>query len=145
MRAPAAASSPAPKPARQYQLGERAEAADYALTVSEVRICEDAPIAPRKGHVRLGVKLEITGKSERAVPANAFYAKLFDRERDGYAYSASAGGCQPALKSAHVARDQSASGWVSFELPERASGLELTYSPYVNGSSEQPLTFVLGR
>jgi hypothetical protein len=44
-----------------------------------------------------------------------------------------------------VTQGQSVSGWVTFELPDKATGLELTYNPYILGRPEQPAKFDLGR
>lgn len=137
--------SAAPPPPRIHRIGQLATANDYTLTLTEVKRCSGTRIAPRAGNVRMGVKLEIAGTSSREVPVNPFYARLVDRERDGYGYAATFGGCEPDLKSAHVTEGQSMSGWVTFEIPEKATGLELTYSPYILNSAEQPVKFDLGR
>lgn len=126
-------------------MGETAVASDYTLSLSELKTCDKTVIAPRPGNLRLGVRVEIAGKTEHEVPVNPFYARLVDQDRDGYAYAATFGGCEPALKSAHVSKGQSLSGWITFEIPEKAKGLELTYSPYILNRGDQSVKFVLGR
>jgi hypothetical protein len=143
--APAATASGPPAPPRTHKLGQTAAARDFAVTLQEVKICDGTRIAPKPGNVRLGVRLTIEGRTEREVPVNPFYARLVDRERDGYAYAATFGGCEPDLKSARVKKGDRMSGWVTFEIPKQASGLELSYSPYVLGSSEQSVQYDLGR
>jgi hypothetical protein len=138
-------SGAAPAALKTHAIGQTAEALDYTLTLQEVKTCDGTRIAPKPGNVRLGVKVAIEGRTEREVPVNPFYARLSDRQRDGYAYAATFGGCEPDLKSARVEKGNRISGWITFEIPAKASGLELSYSPYVLGSSEQTVKFSLGR
>ena len=128
-----------------HRVGQTASSLDYALTLEQVKTCDDTPIQPKPGNLRLGVKVSIEGRTEREVPVNPFYARLTDRQRDGYAYAATFGGCMPDLKSARVDKGDRVSGWITFEIPKQAKGLELSYSPYVLGSTEQIVRFDLGR
>lgn len=120
-------------------------APDYSLRVGEVKECESTAIQPRPGNLRLGVEVTVEGRTDREVPVNPFYARLHDQERDGYAYAATFGGCEPGLKSARVRRGDSVRGWITFEIPTRAKGLELHYSPYIQNSTPQTVKFALGR
>ncbi len=126
-------------------MGETALAPDYALTVAETKLCDRTKIQPRAGHVRLGVRIEIAARGEREVRVNPFYARLTDAERDGYAYVATFGGCEPDLKSSRIGKGERMAGWITFEIPEKAKGLELSYSPYIQDGPEQSVKFTLGR
>ena len=55
------------------------------------------------------------------------------------------GGCEPDLKSVRIGKGEKAKGWVTFEVPEKASGLKLTYNPFIIGTAKQELKFDLGR
>jgi hypothetical protein len=126
-------------------VGETALAPDYSLRLAETKLCDQARIRPRPGHVRLGVLIEIEGLGAREVPVNPFYARLVDAERDGYAYAATFGGCEPDLKSSRIGKGEKMSGWITFEIPDSARGLELSYDPFIPDSAAQPVKFVLGR
>ena len=127
-----------------YAIGDRAEAAAYAMTVKHVKECTvEHYFKPRKGNIKLGVEVLIEGTADKQIPVNPFYAKLTDSE--GYSYTSTFAGCEPALKSVRVGRSEQAKGWITFELPKKASGLKLLYSPFVIGSGKQDLRFALGR
>lgn len=112
-----------------------------------MKICDGTRIQPKPGNVRLGVKVTIEGRSAREVPVNSFYARLYDEQRDGYGWAATFGGCDPDLKSARVKKGDRMTGFITFEIPAKASGLELSYSPYIRDSdtAEQTVRFTLGR
>jgi hypothetical protein len=143
----APAQAPPSPPPGPLALGETAEAPDYAFKLEQVKTCEGTRIQPKPGHVRLGVKVMIEGRSSNEVPVNPFYARLHDKQRDGYGYAATFGGCEPDLKSARVKKGDRMTGFITFEIPAQASGLELVYSPYIRDSdtTEQPVRFALGR
>jgi hypothetical protein len=142
---PSAARSEAGADAGIRRVGETAFAPDYSLTLAETKLCDRSRIRPRAGHVRLGVRIEIEALGEREVPVNPFYARLVDAKHDGYAYTATFGGCEPDLKSSRIGKGERMAGWITFEIPEQARGLELTYSPYIQSGPEQPVKFSLGR
>jgi hypothetical protein len=127
-----------------HAVGEKAEAAEYAMTVKHVKECTvEHYFKPRKGNIKLGVEVVLEGTADKRIPVNPFYAKLTDSE--GYSYTSTFAGCEPALKSVRVGKSEQAKGWITFELPKKASGLKLVYSPFVIGSGKQDLRFGLGR
>jgi hypothetical protein len=137
----AAPTQPAHDPSRVYRIGETAALADYAFSVSEVKLCTATRAAPEPGHVRLGTHVTVEGRSEREVPANPFHARLVERGGEARSWGARFGGCEPALMSVRVAKGESLSGWISFEVPDNAGGLELHYSPWVLGAGELVVKF----
>jgi hypothetical protein len=129
---------------RHYRLGERAQAPDYAMTVRAVEECKVAAhYRPQKGHIKLGVEVTIQGTGTREVPVNPFYAELIDSS--GSPRHTSFGGCTPELPALRVRKGDEARGWITFEVPARAHGLRLQYSPFVVGTGRQILSFDLGR
>lgn len=137
--APTLALSAAP-----YAVGERAEARDYFLTLVRVTTCDvEAHFSPAPGRVKLGLEVLIEAKSAREVPANPFLATLRDAQtRD---YEADLAGCTPTLGANRLSGNKQARGFITFELPREATGLVMTYSPFVVGVGLEELTFSLGR
>jgi Domain of unknown function (DUF4352) len=134
-----------------HTLAETAHATDYDMTITGVAEGgEDSgpcPIpyyfAPQAGNIKLGVEVKITATSQKQVPVNPVYAKLTDSA--GYGYTSTFGGCSPELKSLTLAPGQTASGWITFEIPETSVGLVLTYSPFIASAEPNEVKFDLGR
>lgn len=156
--APATASSsprldlspPMPQPqtlalaAAPHLVGERAESRDYFMTLVAVRPCEVEPhFSPAPGRVKLGLEVLIEARTLREVPANPFLATLKDAQaRD---YQADIAGCTPTLRAERLARSHTARGFITFDIPSDATGLTMTYAPFVVGVGLEELTFALGR
>lgn len=127
-----------------HGVGERALARDYAMTVLSVESCVVEPhFRPAKGHIKLGVQVELEGRSERQVPANPFVATLLDSEQQGYQVDIA--GCTPTLRARQLSRGQKAKGYISFEVPDAARGLVMSYAPFVVGAGPEELKFSLQR
>lgn len=127
-----------------HRVGAAARAPDYTLTVEKVEECKVARFfRPRRGHVKLGVALRVEATGDKLVPVNGFYARITDS--DGYTYSPTLGGCDPALPIRRLEKGQKVSGFITFEIPEKATGLTLSYNPYMLGSMKQELRFRLPR
>ncbi|MCA9598141.1 MAG: DUF4352 domain-containing protein [Myxococcales bacterium] len=127
-----------------WNVGEAATAPDYKMTIDNVKECKvKYYFRPKKGNIKLGVEVSIEGTADKDVPVNPFYAKITDGE--GYSYTSTFGGCEPDLKSVRIGKGEKAKGWVTFEVPEKASGLKLTYNPFIIGTAKQELKFDLGR
>ena len=126
-----------------HAVGNPVDARDYRMTVLGTRPCKVEPhFAPRQGNMKLGVEVEIEGRTEREVPVSAFYSTLSDDA--GNMYRPTLAGCAPALPAERVREGESVKGFITFELPDAARGLRLSYEPFVLGSGEQRLTFSLG-
>ena len=147
-QAPSAALT-LPKPdfsansAAVHRVGQAAKAPSYRMQVEKVQECEvEQYFRPKAGNIKLGVDVTIAATGE-SVPVNPFYAKLVDAE--GTVYTTTLAGCRPTLKSSRLEQDETASGFITFELPSTATGLRMTYAPFIIGGSEQRLVFDLGR
>jgi hypothetical protein len=144
-------SAPAPQGAallgvddRPHGIGELAHAHDYTMSVESVKDCPmDAPFAPRRGFVKVGLEVSLAGTSALEVPVNPFYATLVDAT--GEAYSSTLAGCAPGLPSVRLVQGQSARGFVTFEIPKAARKLQLRYAPVVIGPGIEELKFVVNR
>ncbi len=127
-----------------WNVGEKATAPDYAMTIENVKECKvKYYFRAKKGNIKLGVEVNVEGTADKDVAVNPFYAKVTDSE--GYSYTSTFGGCTPDLKSVRVGKGEKAKGWVTFEVPKKASGLKLTYNPIIIGAGKQQLKFDLGR
>ncbi len=128
---------------KTHQVGETASTADYKLTLKAVKLCTvDAPFKPATGVKKLGVQLLVEGTSKLDVPVNPFYAVLSNSNGDRF--EATLLGCKPQLQAGRVTRGHSASGWVTFDIPDSENrGLELMYKPVVIGASRTEVTFSL--
>ena len=124
--------------------GEQARARDYFMTLLGVETCDVEPhFQPASGRVKLGVKVVIEGRSKNEVPVNPLLGTLEDSEhRD---YRPDMAGCTPSLPAARVTSGRQARGFITFEVPENASGLVMTYAPFVLGMGSEELKFSLGR
>lgn len=95
----------------------------------------------KTGYTRLGVEVEIRGKStKQPVPANPFYARLVDPE--GKAYRPVFGGCEPDLRHEPLEAEDTVRAFVTFEIPEAAGRMRLRYEPQLK--APEALEFDLG-
>ncbi len=92
---------------------------------------------------RLGIELAIEPTSDVQVPADPYYARLVDAERN--VYEATLGGCGAALAPTLPARGQTARGWIVFELPRTARPVTLLYAPELVGADKTELAIELQR
>lgn len=102
----------------------------FSLKVLGTRYCPEDPLRPAEaGYQRLGVELQLTAR-HAMVAANPFYARLLDSR--GSLYRARLNGCAPEMTPQLLRTGSSASGWMSFDIPEGAKELSLVYSPSGN-------------
>lgn len=127
-----------------HEIGERVQASEYAMTIQGVQECKVKHyFRPREGNLKLGVEVLIESTAATAVPVNPFYAKVIDRQ--GFKYTSTFAGCEPQLRSTRLEGEDEARGWITFEIPAQAAGLELDYDPYLVGRPKEVLRFDLGR
>jgi hypothetical protein len=125
-------------------MGELGHAHDYSMSVESVRDCPmDAPFAPKRGFVKVGVEVVIEGTTALEVPVNPFYATVTDRAGD--TYTSTLAGCEPGLPSVRVTAGKQSRGFATFEIPKAARKLELRYAPIVIGPGTEELRFTLTR
>lgn len=142
--APTAPPTPSFDSSKLYKVGETAKAPDFTMAIENVKECK-VPyyFKAKKGNIKLGVEVQIEGSADKDVPVNPFYAKVTDG--DGYSYTSTFGGCDPELKSVRVNKGEKAKGWITFEVPQKASNLKLTYNPFIVSTVKQEVKFDLGR
>lgn len=125
---------------RPAHLGEVAESPHFTMKFLNVKTCTVAePFRPRHDQVKLGVEVELTGKSTLEVPVNPFYGSL--ETRDGVRYSSTLAGCDPVLAPVRLTAGHSARGWLTFDVPREPRALTLIYAPTLIGAGVQELRF----
>ncbi len=136
--------APLAPPAERAPLGTWVDTEDYRVRVVAVEDCEVEPyFAPRPGHRKIGVQLELTGRRDEPIPVNGLFATLLDSA--GEPHRPTPAGCRPSLPAGRLEVGQTTRGFVSFEISEDASGLVLRYQPIIVGRVPQAVTFDLGR
>ncbi len=127
-----------------HSLGELAEARDYAMSVDSIDDCSvEPPFAPKPDDVKLGVDVVIAGTTANEVPANPFYALLYDEA--GGTYESTLAGCEPGLVPRQVTRGEDARGFITFEVPKTAHALTMRYAPLIIGAGPEELRFSVPR
>lgn len=145
--APATDSAPTPAPeqgADVHAIGDTAKLADYHMSIKDVKECKPRTYyKPREGNVWLGVEVSIEATTDKEVRVSPFYARLVDGS--GAGHSATFNGCTPELKSSRLSKGDRVHGYITFELPQAASGLRLEYDPFVIGGGKQAVAFTIVR
>jgi hypothetical protein len=127
-----------------HSLGELAEAGDYQMTIASIDDCSvPPPFAPKPDDVKLGVDVVIAGTTANEVPANPFYALLYDEA--GGTYESTLAGCEPGLVPRLVTRGEDARGFITFEVPKTARALTMRYAPLIIGRGAEELRFSIPR
>jgi len=124
-------------------VGERREAGGIALTVMKVdkatKIGSFQKAKAGNVYVLVEVVLETTGRDE--APYNPFYFKA--KDADGFEYTAMITTADNGLKSGKLASGEKVRGIVAFEVPEKATGLVLSYEPIVILGGYTPIKIAL--
>lgn len=147
---PTATATTPPTPTfsnKTFNVGDTAKAFDYSLAVENVKECRPKYYfsKPKKGTIWLGVEMVVESTSDKQIWSNPSHAKVVDGDGLTYNYSfASTKDCDPGLRATQLNKSEKAKGWVVFEVPEKASGLKLTYNPSLFGTPQQ-VKFDLGR
>jgi hypothetical protein len=137
------ARTPAP-PSKLHRLGETASTEDYRFRVEHIKHCETEPyFRPRRGNVKLGVEVTVESTAATAVMINPFYAWVSDSHGKSYYFTLA--GCEPTLQAMHLEPKQKADGWLTFEVPESANDLELSYGPPTASGATPAVRFSLRR
>lgn len=127
-----------------HSLGELAEARDYQMSIDSIDDClVPPPFAPKPDDVKLGVDVMIAGTTTNEVPANPFYALLYDEA--GGTYESTLAGCEPPLVPRLVTRGENARGFITFEVPKTARTLTMRYAPLIIGRGPEELRFSIPR
>jgi hypothetical protein len=132
---------------KTYSVGDTAKALDYSLAVDNVKECRPKYYfsKPKKGSMWLGVEMVVEATTDKQIWSNPTYAKVVDGDGLTYNYTyATTKDCDPGLRATQLNKGEKAKGWVVFEVPEKASGLKITYNPSMIGAPQQ-VKFDLGR
>lgn len=128
---------------RPVPLRRAASTPQFMMTVLGTQRCTPTGShRPRSDHYLLGVQVRVQALSDIGVPVNPFYAHLTDA--GGHRYPIRLDGCEPALGGAPLRLHETASGFISFEVAENATGLELRYAPELPGAASEQLDFAVG-
>jgi hypothetical protein len=131
-------------PAAAASARERvATSAHYVLRVLRVETCRTSgAAAPADSTRRIGVELSLEPTSDLQVPANPYYARLIDEQRQ--VHEATLGGCGAPLSPSLPRRGQPARGYVVFDVPRTSGQLTLTYAPELVDTPREEVSIVLG-
>lgn len=114
------------------KVGDKCVAGGIALTViqvtKETKLGDFFEADPGKVYLCIEVLLENEERDDD-MPVNPLYFEV--KDSDGYVYNTSFGSKDPSLKATDVAKGDKTRGWVTFEIPEKATGLVVTYEPLV--------------
>lgn len=143
---PPAKPTDAPKPTAAptiAKVGERAESAGLALTVSKVERKKDLDVISKAkaGNVFVVADVLIENTAKDKAPYNTLYFKV--KSGDGYEYNAAITALPNQLKSGDLTTGDKVRGIVAFEVPEGAKGLVVSYEPLVILGGYKPIRVAL--
>jgi hypothetical protein len=129
----------------EAKLGETVSESDYRLTVFKTQDCtagHEGIIG--KGNMALGVEVLIEHTGSKQLPYNPTYALITDSAGRKYK-GTPMNYCKPDLPMFidNVDPSKPLRGFITFAMPATATGLKLTYGPYM--WNEQEIRFDLGR
>lgn len=141
---PTAVPEPTVVPASTIgKVGERREAGGVALTAMKVEKAKEIGTFQKakegKMYLLVEVLLETTGRDE--APYNPIYFKV--KDADGFEYNVTISTADNTLKSGKLTAGEKVRGVVTFEVPEQASGLVLSYEPIVLLGGYEPIRIAL--
>lgn len=122
----------------EFKVGDQVKLGDITFTVNEYLdnyLSDNQFERPASGnrYVAVDVKIDNTGNSSEYIYLSNFNiqdANAYKYEAKWYEIKA------PGLKSGDVAKGNSLRGWVTFEVPNEATGLKLSFSPGFWSSKE---------
>lgn len=122
---------PTPTPASTIgKVGETVTQGAYSITLVGVEKATQYSefFAPSAGNIFLSVEVIIQSSADTGVSVNPLYTSV--RDSNGYEYTTSLLGKEPALQSQNdLPNGEFVRGWITFEVPESASGFIFTYEP----------------
>jgi len=112
-----------------FKVGERVKLGNYYLTVNgfEDYVEENEYMQPDEGNKFLAVDVTIENGGTESASYNALDFEIQDSE--SYTYDTSMATKAPDLGSGDLQEGRKIRGWVTFEVPTTATGLELIYQP----------------
>lgn len=133
---PASVQSPAEAP-KSYKVGDKVKLYEQILTVLNAGeyVSKNAYLKPKDGMKYYAVEVEVENVGQKPNAYNPMYFKLVDA--NSYSYNMSyMGGKEPALQSGDLQPTKKTRGFITFEVPLDAAGLELVFAPNLLDSSE---------
>jgi hypothetical protein len=114
-----------------YSIGQTIQLGDYYLTVEKFNTnpkYEDPFNDLKEGQKVVAVDVTVENKGKEPKPYNLFDFTIQDK--DGYTYEPSWNfTIKPSLSSGDLQPGRKVRGYITFEIPENDSGLELIYQP----------------
>lgn len=131
---PTSTPKPAPTattaPAALGKVGDMIESGGIAVGIASVQKATKFGIWEAKaGNTYLVVEAVIQNVSRDTTPYNPLYFKV--KDADGFEYTMTFGGADPALKSGDLTKGDKVRGMVTFEVPLTAKGFVVAYEPMV--------------
>lgn len=141
--APAPATSAPPVAPAAPAGPPRAEVPGVALTLNGVtRVARvDQFTAAKPGNTILLADVTIENTGQVPVPYNPLFFRV--KDADGYEYNSTIATDQAALKYGEIAPGQRVRGQVATELPQRSTGLVLTFTAPLRGRGFVPLSVAI--
>lgn len=112
------------------KVGETVTQGGYSITLANVETATQYGdfMTAGTGNKFLAVEIVIRSGADSGVNVNPFYAKV--KDSSGYEYTTNLLGKEPALQSQNdLPNGELVRGWITFEVPENASGFIFTYEP----------------
>jgi len=121
------------------KVGERAQSSGIGLVVVKVeKLKEVGFVTAEEGKVILDIEVVIENLNrDEKMPYNPMYFKVKDSE--SYEYDISFGSLDPSLQSGELTKGERVRGHVAFEVPEKATGLVVSYEPIVLFGGYEPV------
>jgi Domain of unknown function (DUF4352) len=121
------------------KVGERVESAGIAFIVLNVQKVRSAGfVSAEAGNILVDIEVVIQNASrDETTPYNPFYFKLKDSQ--SFEYNPTMSAIEPSLMSGELEKGDVVRGHVTFEAPEKATGLIVTYEPEVLFGGYQPI------
>lgn len=127
------------------KLGDTISQDGYIITLANIETATQYGdfIKAESGKKFIAVELIIESGANTGVSANLFYVSI--KDASGYKYDAAMMGKEPLLSSQNdIPLGEKIRGWVTFEIPETATGLVLAYEPLSFGTNTR-IRFDLGQ
>jgi hypothetical protein len=141
-----ATATAAPASNKVYNVGDTATQIDYKLTVHNVKECKTQWYAkPKKGNLIIGAEVTVESQTDKSFFASSSNFKVTDGEGNAMSSSwASTRDCDQ-LKATNLNKGEKVKGWITFEVPSKASGLKMSYEHLNFLGPKQNVKFDLGR
>ena len=125
--------TPVPTTAKPFTVGDTQKNGGYVITLNAVDKQKSfGPISDAKaGNILVAVDITIASEKATGVSVNPFYCTL--KDGDSFSYNITAFGKDPSLSSRNdLAVGDKMRGWVTFEVPEKATGFVFEYKSFTS-------------